>query len=104
MAGSNFGAIFGAATYCSYALFSGKNLEKLNDNFADFEDIISIKYVPYKALHQAVSNLLGNNTESPSLLKGEFFDHISCYDDTVKPPYVARILVFSCMVRSIILA
>ena len=92
-----------ASTYCSYALLSGKSLEILNECFTDFEDTIPMKYVPYKATRQAVHNLLGTNIENPSILKGEFFDHKSCNDGILEPPFVARSLVLCCMVRSIIL-
>ena len=96
--GSNLGAIFGASTYCSYAFLSGKNLEKLNEDFADFEDIISIKHVP-SATRQAVSNLLGHNDENPNLLKGQYFDYNCCYNGSVEKAYVARALVLCSMVR-----
>ena len=46
--GSNIGSIFLCSSYCTYAFFSGKKLEKLNEDFADFEDIFnSLKHVPY---------------------------------------------------------
>ena len=47
--GSTLSGIFSTTAYCLYAVLSGKNLEKLNNDFDKVEDLISLNYIPYLA-------------------------------------------------------
>ena len=100
--GSNLGSMVVASTYVAYAFLSGKNLEKLIDDFSELGDIVSINYPPYLATHQTILNLLEPNTENPTILSGHIFDYKSYLDGTVDNSYNSRCLTLSCVVRSML--
>ena len=68
------------AVYCSFSFYCGKNLSTVLDEMNEIGDLLKSRSKQFMAINQAILNLQDINTNNPSILSGNEFNYVRCFD------------------------